>query len=389
MIYLDNNATTALDPQVAEAMLSVWASGPLNASSQHASGRAARNRLDDALSEIAGLLGADIDSPGGDTLVMTSGGTESNNLAIRGIGDPQAPLVISSIEHPSVIEPARTMAAASREVRVIPVGPEGVICLETAARLIKDALPRPGLVSVMTANNETGVIQPIERLAEICNSAGIPLHVDATQTVGRLAMRFDRSGVAAVTATAHKFHGPAGIGILLLRSGIDLRPQFQGGEQQMGKRPGTEPVALGVGMAEALRLATEKADETARWTLALRDLLESGLSREFDDLVIHGGGTPRLPATSCLSFPAVDRQTMLLALDSGGVACSSGSACASGSSKPSHVLVAMAAHRSLIDTALRFGFSRFSTDNDASTAIETISRCYRRLGKKKPVEKSP
>jgi cysteine desulfurase len=388
MIYLDNNATTALDPEVAEAMMAVWTGGPLNASSQHACGRAARNRLDDALSQIARLLGADIDTPGGDTLVMTSGGTESNNLALRGIGDPQAPLVISSIEHPSVIEPARSMAAAAREVRVIPVGPDGVICLETASRLISETLPRPGLVSVMSANNETGVIQPIERLAEICNSAGVPLHVDATQTVGKLAMRFDRSGIAAVTATAHKFHGPAGIGMLLLRSGIDLRPQLQGGEQQLGKRPGTEPVPLAVGMAEALRLAIENADETARRTAALRDSLESGLRLRFDDLVVHGGGAARLPATSCLSFPAVERQTMLLALDSGGVACSSGSACASGSSKPSHVLVAMEVRQSLIDTALRFGFSRFSTDNDASTAIETISRCYRRLGTKKAVEKS-
>lgn len=388
MIYLDNNATTLLDRRVAEIMLAVWQSGPLNASSQHAAGRSARNRLDDAVSQLGQLLGADVDSPGGDSLVLTSGGTEANNLAICGIGDSSQPLVVSAIEHPSVLECARNQAAAGRLVRVIPVDSSGVINLDAAAELLVPAKPRPSLVSVMAANNETGVIQPIERLAAICQAAGVPLHIDATQSVGKLAVDFQKLNVAALTVSAHKFHGPAGIGLLLVRSGVAVRPLMYGGEQQLGKRPGTETVALAVAMAEALRIAIESRGQSAELMNACREHLETTLQSEFPEIVIHGSGVARLPGTSCISFPRVERQTMLMALDVAGICCSSGSACASGSSQPSHVLLAMGAARPLVDTALRFGFSRLSTLQESHQAAATISRCYGRLGQKKPVEKS-
>lgn len=388
MIYLDNNATTVLDRRVAEIMLDVWQSGPLNASSQHAAGRSARNRLDDAISQLGRLLGADVDSPGGDSLTLTSGGTEANNLAICGIGDPSAPLVVSAIEHPSVLECARNQAAAGRVVRVLPVDSSGVIDLDAATELIAHATPRPSLVSVMAANNETGVIQPIEQLAVICRDAGVPLHVDATQTVGKLAVDFRQLGIAALTASAHKFHGPAGIGLLLVRSGVKVRPLMHGGEQQLGSRPGTEAVPLAVAMAEALRIAEESRVQSAERMIACREHLETSLQLDFPDLVIHGSGAARLPGTSCISFPQVDRQTMLMALDVAGICCSSGSACASGSSQPSHVLTAMGLAGPLVDTALRFGFSRLSTLQDSHHAAEAISRCYSRLGQKKAVEKS-
>ena len=388
MIYLDNNATTQLDRRVAAIMLEVWQSGPLNASSQHAAGRWARNRLDDAVSQLGQLLGADVDSPGGDSLVLTSGGTEANNLAIYGMGDSALPLVVSAVEHPSVLQCARNQVAAGREVRVIPVDPSGVIDLEAAAELITTTEPRPSLVSVMAANNETGVIQPIEQLAAICQSSGVPLHVDATQVVGKLAVDFRRLNVAALTASAHKFHGPAGIGLLLVRSGTAVRPTMHGGEQQLGKRPGTEAVALAVAMAEALRIAIELRHQSIVTTNACREHLETTLQGEFPELVIHGSGVSRLPGTSCISFPRAERQTMLMALDVAGVCCSSGSACASGSSQPSHVLMAMRVARPLVDTALRFGFSRLSTPQDSHQATTAISRCYSRLGQKKAVEKS-
>jgi cysteine desulfurase len=388
MIYLDNNATTELDRRVAASMLEVWQSGPLNASSQHAAGRSARNRLDDAISHLGQLLGADVDSPGGDSLTLTSGGTEANNLAIGGIGDPALPLVVSAIEHPSVLQCASNQAASGRVVRVIPVDSSGVIDLDAAADLIAGANPRPSLVSVMAANNETGVIQPIEPLAAICSRAAVPLHVDATQAVGKLAIDFSQLGIAALTATAHKFHGPAGIGVLLVRSGTAVRPLMHGGEQQLGKRPGTEAVALAVAMAMALRIAIESRAEATALMNACRDHLETTLCGEFPEIVIHGSGVLRLPGTSCISFPRVERQTMLMALDVAGVCCSSGSACASGSSQPSHVLTAMGAPRPLVDTALRFGFSRLSTLQDSHQATAAISRCYGRLGQKKAVEKS-
>lgn len=387
MIYLDNNATTQLDRRVAEIMLEVWQSGPLNASSQHAAGRAARNRLDDAISQLGQLLGADVDSPGGDALTLASGGTEANNLAICGIGDPALPLVVSAIEHPSVLQCASNQAAAGRVVRVIPVDSSGAINLDAAAQWISGTLPRPSLVSVMAANNETGVIQPIEQLAAICQDAAVALHVDATQSVGKLPVDFRKLGIAALTATAHKFHGPAGIGLLLVRSDTAVRPLMYGGEQQLGKRPGTEAVTLAVAMAQALRIAIESQGESTALMNACRNYLEATLCDEFPEIVIHSSRVPRLPGTSCISFPHVERQTMLMALDVAGICCSSGSACASGSSQPSHVLTAMGAARPLVDTALRFGFSRLSTLQDSHQATADISRCYRRLGHKKTVEK--
>lgn len=387
MIYLDNNATTKIDPRVLEAIAQCWASGPLNASSQHGLGRAARNRLDEAISQLGGLLQADVDSPSGDALILTSGGTEANNLAIGGIGDPAAPLVISSIEHPSVLAAAAAQAAAGRSVRVIPVGADGVIDLEAAEQMIAGAQPRPGLVSVMAANNETGVVQPLAAVAAICRTAGVPLHSDAAQWIGKLPFSFAACGATAVTLAAHKFHGPVGIGALVVRAGAKVRPQLHGGDQQLAHRPGTEPVALAVGMAEALRLASEALPESQTRLRQYRDRLEQGLGDAAEGLVVHGGAAERLPGTSCLSFPGIDRQTMLLALDVAGVACSSGSACASGSSQPSPVLRAMAVDPALVDGALRFSFSRFSTAEDTEQAIAIICRQYNRLRKKTAVEK--
>lgn len=387
MIYLDNNATTQLAPEVADAMARCWASGPLNPSSQHAAGRAARNQLDQALSQIGQLLGADIDSPAGDRLILTSGGTEANNLALCGIGDPAGPLVISSIEHPSVMATARNQAANGRPLRVIPVDSSGVIDLEAARELIVEQAPRPALVSVMAANNETGVIQPLEPIADWCRSVGAALHVDAVQLIGKLPFDFAQLGAAAVSLAAHKFHGPVGVGALLVRSGVEVRPQIYGGDQQLGRRGGTEPVALAVGMATALQLAVETQAETAKRVAGYRDALETGLRQQLKEVVIHGGKAPRLPSTACLSFPGVDRQTMLLALDFAGIACSSGSACASGSSQPSPVLLAMGVPPEQVDSALRFGFSRFSTTADVQQSVEIISRHYNRLSKKRMVEK--
>ncbi len=379
VIYLDNNATTAIDPDALLAMQDIWQRGPLNPSSQHAAGRIARNLLDRAVSQLGGLLGADVDSPGGDRLVLTSGGTEANNLAISGIGDPAGPLVISAIEHPSVLEAARHQAAGGRTVRVIPVTHEGVIDLSLAEQVIGDTDQRPALVSVMSANNETGVIQPTQALAAICRQAAVPLHVDATQSIGTQPVSLDTWGADALTISAHKFHGPVGVGLLLVRRGVPLRPALFGGEQQLSARPGTEPVALAIGMAHALRLAVDRRAADHDALSMLRDRFETNLLAACPDGVVHGQGSLRIAGTSCLSLPAVDRQALLMALDFAGVACSSGSACASGSSRPSHVLQAMGLEPRLIDSALRFGFSRLSTIDEQQAAVDIISRQYRRL----------
>jgi len=378
LIYFDNNATTAIDPAVADAIMVALKSGPMNASSQHAIGRAAHNKLDSAISEIGQLLGADVDSPGGDQLILTSGGSESNNLAIFGIGDPTAPLVVSAIEHPSVLAAAVMTQHAGREVRVIPVDSTGSIDI-AAARLLITKLPLPSLVSVMSANNETGVIQPTTNLADICQPLSIPLHIDATQTIGKLPFAFPSSGAAAVTFTAHKFHGPAGIGGLLTRSGVTVRPMIHGGEQQLAKRPGTESIPLAIGMAIALRLAVRDSESIACRLRSMRDRLEQELSNGIEKIVFYGQDVARLPGTSCFSLLGVDRQAMLMALDLAGLACSSGSACASGSSRPSHVLQAMGVTEAALESALRLGMSKFSTTEEAVLAAETICLQYRRL----------
>ena len=359
-------------------MMAVLRSGPLNASSQHAVGRAARNQLDAAISELGQLLGADVDSPAGDQLVLTSGGSESNNLAIFGIGDPTAPLVVSAIEHPSVLATAASMQQTGREIRVIPAYSTGVVDVDAAYALIS-RWPRPSLVSVMSANNETGVIQPTKMLADICQTLSIPFHVDATQSIGKLPFCFASSGANAVTFTAHKFHGPVGIGGLLVRAGLSLRPMIRGGEQQFGKRPGTEAVALTIGMAIALRRAVSDFDSITNRLSSMRDTLEAKLTTSVKEVAFHGQTVDRLPGTSCFSLLGVDRQTMLMALDLAGLACSSGSACASGSSRPSHVLQAMGVTESAIESALRLGMSKFSTIDDTNLAAETICLQYQRL----------
>ncbi|TWU23352.1 Cysteine desulfurase [Novipirellula galeiformis] len=394
MIYLDNNATTTIDPRVADVIAEVFRSGPCNASSQHAVGRAARLRIDDAIDTIASCLDSPLDQPGGPRLIFTSGGTESNNLALSGLADPAAPIVLSRIEHPSVIAVAEHLATQGREIRWLDVDGEGVAKVETLAELIQSGTQPAGLVSLMSANNETGVIQPIDEAARICRQRGTLLHVDATQSIGKVPLSLSQLGASAVTMSAHKFHGPPGIGALWLDGGVPLRPLLHGGEQQLESRPGTEPVALICGMALALQLATAGLHETQSLLSSLRDRLEQGLRSRHADLVVHGCSSaaanqpapPRLPNTTCLSFPGADRQSMLMALDFAGIALSSGSACSSGSSPPSHVLLAMGKSAALVQSALRLGVSKFSTVEEIDDAIDRISLCYKRLGKKNDVE---
>ena len=385
MIYLDNNATTQIDDQVLAEMQAAYRLGPLNASSQHAVGRRARMALDDAISRIGHELGADVDSPGGDQLIITSGGTEANHLALSGLSEPQSPWIVSSIEHPSVLSAAGYASQHGREVQLLAVDSTGRVNLARAKQQL-DHQPAGTVVSVMAANNETGVLQPWIEIAELCRNRGLLCHVDATQWIGKLPFHFEQTAITALTIAAHKFHGPAGVGALLVRGGVKLRPMMHGGEQQLGLRPGTEPVALVVGMAKALELANQHLPERSR-IQELRDRLEQTLSQQIADIVIFGSEVDRLPGTSCFALPGVDRQAMLLALDLAGLACSSGSACASGSSRPSHVLQAMEVPESLVGSALRVGLSRFSTADEVERAAGLIIKHCLRLRSPSVVEK--
>ncbi len=384
-VYLDNNATTALDPRVADVMLTQFLDGPTNASSQHAFGRRSRSHLDTALETIGSYLGTKLDQPNGARLIITSGGTESNHQALTGLND-QGSLVLSQIEHPSVLATVKWLEKRGRTLRWLETDPAGLVRLDQLETLVSADEHDIALVSLMAANNETGVIQPISQAAEICQKAGILLHVDATQTVGKLPLNLEDSGISALTFTAHKFHGPAGVGGLWLAPEVKVEPVFHGGEQQLETRPGTEPVALVVGMAEALKLAMDELQHSTEHCGMLRDRLETGLLARHPELVVQGKIHARLPGTSSISFLKTDRQSMLMALDMAGIACSSGAACSSGSSPPSHVLMAMHRPADEIESTLRFGVSKFSTIEEIDVAIESISITYNKLRTKTCVD---
>lgn len=360
-------------------MVEVFRLGPCNPSSQHRWGRESRRVLDQALCEVATLLGSDISRTGSSQLVLTSGGTEANHLALHGLAPLETPRWISAIEHPSLLAPALALQKQGYPVRLLPVDSQGRVLLDQLAEQLKSKALPGGLVSVMAANNETGVIQPLADIAAICHEFGALFHTDATQWIGKLPIDFQRLKIDALTFTPHKFHGPVGVGGLLLAPTVKLQPLWHGGQQQLGLRPGTEPVALAVGMATALRIATQTLPQMTAQVGSLRNRFEELLQNNVPSCVIHSQEADRIPTTTSVSFPGIDRQALLLRLDIDGIACSTGSACTSGSSEPSHVLAAMGVPAPLIDSAVRFGLSKLSTLSDVELATQRISLAINKL----------
>lgn len=376
-IYLDNNATTPILPEVAEAMAECYHHRHANPASQHGPGRAARRRLEAAREAIGRILGARLDSAHADQVIFTSGGTESNNLALLGLtrtngpSRPESHLIISPIEHPSLVGAAEQLAREGGRIEQLMIDANGVVRTE---QFVSRLTAETRLVSVMLGNNETGVLEPVAELAQICRRAGVPIHTDAVQVVGKLPVDFRRLGVDALSASAHKFHGPHGIGVLLVRYGVQLEPILHGGFQQAGLRPGTESVALAVGMQVALEIwQAEQAERRDRLT-ELRDRLEAQLLAGFPSAVVHAAGADRLPHTTAIAFPGMDRQALVVALDLAGVACSTGSACASGSSKPSPVLLAMGCEEALVSGSIRLSLGCLSSPAEVDLATQRILR---------------
>lgn len=387
MIYLDNNATTAPDPRVIDAIAAEMRRGPSNASSLHRWGQRAAASISGAIASIGRSLGVTFDQPGSSRLILTSGGTEANNMAIFGIR-PHSPLLVSAIEHPSLIAAATAAASRGRNVQTIPVHRDGVVDLDILTSLLaghhdpgagRGAADSRPVVAVMSANNETGILQPIETIAEICAAAGAHLHVDATQSVGKVPVDLGSLQIGSMAMAAHKFHGPSGVGGLMIAPAVQVEPLIVGGSQQLESRGGTEPVPLVIAMALALKLAVDEMDDAIAGMLAKRNRFESALRSSHRDVVIHGEAVDRLPHTTCVSMVGADRQSMLMAMDMAGVAASSGSACSSGSSPPSHVLLAMQRPKIEIESALRFGVSKFTTDAEIDAAAAKVVDCYRRL----------
>ena len=385
-IYLDHNATTPLDPEVLEAMRPHWLSGG-NPESRHSAGRGARRALERSRESVARILGASTGE-----VVFTSGGTEANNLAIFGLAgqdwglgtrDSGAPGIVSSpIEHPAVAEAVAKLEAEGFAVDRPGVDPEGRADALAMAGAIRTATR---LATLMLANNETGAIQPVAELAGLAKGRGVPVHTDAVQAVGRIPVDFHALGVATLAASAHKFHGPGGVGLLLVREGVKIAPRAFGGGQQGGRRPGTPPVALIVGLASALeRWQGEAEGRAVRWS-RLVDRLESGLLAALGPgrVVRNGPGDPllRLPQTLNIGFPGLDGDALLMQLDLAGVAVSLGSACASGASEPSPTLLAMRVPETRIRSSVRFSLGATTTEAEVEEALARVVAVVERIAR--------
>jgi cysteine desulfurase len=370
-IYLDNNATTPLLPAVWEAMQPFAQQVCGNPASAHQAGRRARQALEDARERLAVLLGAYPDE-----VIFTSGATEANNLALFGLaGAPPGRLLASPIEHPSVAEPLRQFAEAGFSLEYLPVDASGSLPGDTLADRIA---AETRLVAVMLANHETGALQPVEDLARTLDGR-IPFHCDAVQAVGKVAVDFHALGVTTLSCSAHKFHGPKGIGLLLVRRGARLPPRLWGGHQQQGRRPGTEPVALAVGMAVALETAVRDRANRLETVRRLRHRLLDALAAHAAPVVLNGPAEGGVPHTLNLSFPGLKADLLLMSLDLAGVACSTGSACSSGSLLPSPVLQAMGVPQDVLRSAMRFSLSPLLTEAEVDEAARRIVKVVQRL----------
>jgi cysteine desulfurase len=380
LINLDHNSTTPVFPEVIEALAAGHRQSYANPASQHQSGRRARQVLEDTREEVGRQVGADLTSRPADKLIFTSGGTEANNLAIFGLAfaDSELPgeAITSAIEHPSVRGPMERLERSGWLIHRVGVTRDGVVKVDEFARYLN---ARTRFASVMLANNETGVLQPIAELAALAQRAGVPLHTDAVQMVGKLPVDIRQLGAAALTLSGHKFHGPPGVGALVLRHGARIAPLAYGGFQQWGLRPGSEPVALAVGLLRALEIYEGEAVVRARRMRELRNRLEAGLKAGFPGVAVNGAGASRLPHTSSLAFVGLDRQALAMALDLAGVACSTGSACASGSSEPSGVLLAMDCPREVVSSSLRFSLGAETTAEEIDEAVRRIVATTGRL----------
>ena len=380
MAYLDHNATSQLRPEARAAMDAALSLGG-NASSIHAAGRAARACVEGARVEISALLNTKPQD-----VVFSSGGTEANVLALSGAiqaaaeaGQRITRLFVGAIEHDSVLKTAAALAERHAGVRLehIAVDPDGVIRLETLRLALREGKGR-ALVAVMAANNETGVIQPIEQVAGLAKEAEALLHVDAVQACGKLPIDFSASAADTMSVSAHKFGGPQGIGALVVREFARLAPQMTGGEQERGRRAGTESVAAIAGFGSAARALREDTNESARIT-ELRDRFERSLRDIAEDVIIFGEEAVRLGNTSNFCMPGIAADTALMALDLDGVMVSSGAACSSGRVRPSHVLAAMGVAEDLAKCALRVSLGWNSTKDDVDAAVDSLSKLRARV----------
>ncbi|GAS95099.1 cysteine desulfurase iscS [Mycolicibacterium canariasense] len=379
-VYLDHAATTPMHPAAIEAMTAVLATVG-NASSLHTSGRSARRRMEEAREALAALLDARPSE-----IIFTAGGTESDNLAVKGIyrarrdASPQLRRIVTTpIEHHAVLDAVEWLVQhEGAEVSWLPVASDGSVSPE-ALRAVLAEHDDIALISVMWANNEVGTIQPIAELASIAAEFDIPMHSDAIQAVGHIPVGFAASGLAAMSVAAHKFGGPMGVGALLLRRDTACLPLLHGGGQERDVRSGTPDVAGVVAMAAAARVAVEGLEATGARVAALRDRLVEGVRETIEDVDVNGAlGDRRLPGNAHFTFRGCEGDSLLMLLDAKGIECSTGSACTAGVAQPSHVLLAMGADPATARGSLRLSLGHTSTDADVDAALAALPAAVQR-----------
>lgn len=376
-IYLDNNATTMVDPKVKALMDPFFCEHYGNPNSLHKFG----TEIHPAISDAFNKLYEGINAQNEDDIIITSCATESNNWVLKGVyfdkiytGEKDH-IITTEVEHPAVGATCRFLESLGVKVTYLPINKDGTI----SADQVKEAItPKTALVSIMWANNETGLIFPIEEIGAICKEAGVLFHTDAVQAIGKIPVDVMKANVDLLSFSAHKFHGPKGIGALYIRSGVQLTPLLHGGEHMRGRRSGTLNVPYIVGMGEAMKLATEGLDYEYKVVARLRDKLEDALLK-IDDVFVIGDRKHRVPNTTLISVRGIEGEAMLWDLNKAGIAASTGSACASEDLEANPVMVAIGADKELAHTAIRLSLSRFNTEEEIDYTIGVFQKAIERL----------
>ena len=385
-VYLDNSATTAVAAEVTEAMLPYFSEEIGNAQSVHSFGQRAKAAVESARREVAALINA---AP--PEIVFLSGGTEADNLAVRGIAEAHREqgrhIITTRIEHPAVLATCKALEGDGYQVTYLPVSPNGLVNVDDVRQAISE---QTTLISVMLANNETGTIQPVEDIAVVVAEARgrglthLHLHTDAVQAVGKIPVDVVRLGVDLLSLSGHKIHGPKGVGALYIRKGTRLSKLLYGGHHERDRRAGTENVPGIVGLGRAAELARTQLDQRSGRMRELRDYLEQEVASRFSEVRVNGDKQRRVPNISNMSFDGVDGESLLIALDLKGIAVSTGSACASGSLEPSHVLQALGLSRDAVRGSLRFSLGAYTTRDEIDYAVCVLADTVGRLREMSP-----
>jgi cysteine desulfurase len=380
-VYLDHSATTPVDPEVAELIMTYYTSKFGNPSSIHAYGREAKKGLEDARQQIATLIGAQPEE-----IVFTSGGTEADNMALIGAALANQKkgnhIITSAVEHHAILDTCKYLEKQGFKLTILPVDEDGLLSVEAVEKALT---PETILVSIMHANNEVGTIQPIEEIGKLLQGKGIIFHVDAVQSLGKIPVNVNDLGVNLLTASSHKIYGPKGVGCLYIRKGTRIQSLVHGGSQERKRRSGTENLPGIVGFGKACELAGQRMEADSAMIADLRDRLMKGIFDKIDHVKLNGHPTKRVPTNLNVSFEFIEGESLLLSLDMKGIAGSSGSACTSGSLDPSHVLLSMGICHEIAHGSLRLTLGRENTVEDVDYVLEVLPEIVTRLRAMSPL----